>query len=173
MKNIIIGVVLMFVLSISTALSQYQITNSVIGSGGNTISNTSNSIVNTIGETFIGTSSNTANQNQIGFWYVYQQTTITDIEDEETIPTVFKLEQNYPNPFNPSTIIKFAVPERSNVLIKIYDIIGNEVLTLANEEMEAGWYKKSFNANGLASGVYLYRMQAGSYIMIKKMLLIK
>ena len=173
MKKEIINVVLIFVFSVSVAFSQYQITNSVIGSGGTTVSNASHNFNSTIGEPFIGKSVNTLNQQQAGFWYVYQQQTITAVEDEEIIPTVFKLEQNYPNPFNPSTVIKFAVPERSTVIIKIYDIIGNEVLTLANEEMNSGWYKKDFNANGLASGVYLYRMQAGSYVNIKKMLLIK
>ena len=173
MKNKIIIVLALFVLSVSAAFSQYQITNSVIGSGGTTASNASYNFNSTIGETFIGKSANTVNQQLNGFWYVYQQQTITAVEDEETIPTIFRLEQNYPNPFNPSTIIKFAVPERSNVVIKIYDIIGNEVLTFVNEEMDAGWYKKDFNATALASGVYLYRMQAGSYVNIKKMILIK
>ena len=103
---------------------------------------------------------------------MYKQSTLTDVEkEEETIPTVFKLEQNYPNPFNPSTIIKFAVPERSNVLLKIYDLLGEEVITLVNEEMEAGWYRREFNASGYSTGVYIYRMQAGNYISTKKMIL--
>ena len=173
MKKKIINVVLIFVFSVSAAFSQYQITNSVISSGGNTVSNTSNIFVSTVGEAFIGKTSNTLNQNQIGFWYVYQQTTLTDVEDEETIPTVFKLEQNYPNPFNPTTIIKFAVPEKSNVLIKVYDILGSEVATLVNEEMGAGWYRKTFDANNYSSGVYLFRMEAGKFISTKKMILLR
>jgi len=180
MKNKIIDfvmftllLVMVALLLVTVALSQYQISNSVIGSGGSTISNANNILVSTVGEAFIGKSSNTVNQNQIGFWYVYQQTTVTDVEDEETIPTVFKLEQNYPNPFNPSTLIKFAVPERSNVLIKIYDILGSEVATLVNEEMDAGWYENNFNAVGLSSGVYLFRMKAGKFISTKKMILLR
>jgi len=160
-------------LLVTVALPQYQITNSVVGSGGNTISNASNIFVSTVGEAFIGNSTNATQQQQTGFWYVYQQSTLTDVEDEETIPTVFKLEQNYPNPFNPSTKIKYAVPERSNVLIKIYDILGSEVVTLVNEEMDAGWYQKSFDAYSYSSGVYLFRMEAGNYISTKKMMLIK
>ena len=174
MKNKIIGAAVMIVFLISTAFPQYQISNSVISGGGVTTSNTNYIFNNTVGEPFIGKSVSPANQHQMGFWYVYQQQTITAVEDEEnTIPTVFKLEQNYPNPFNPSTTIKFAVPERSSVLIKVYDITGSEVATIINEEMEAGWYEKSFNPKALSSGVYLYRMQAGNYVNIKKMLLIK
>jgi len=173
MKNKIIDIAIIALLFVTTSLPQYQITNSVIGSGGNTISNSNNGIVCTVGESFIGKTSNTINQNQIGFWYAYQQTTITDVENEETIPTVFKLEQNYPNPFNPSTRIKFAVPEKSNVLIKVYDILGSEVATLVNEEMDAGWYENNFNAAGLSSGVYLFRMEAGNFISTKKMIYLR
>ncbi len=173
MKNKIIDIAIIALLFVTTSLPQYQITNSVIGSGGNIISNSNNGIVCTVGESFIGKTSNTINQNQIGFWYAYQQTTITDVENEETIPTVFKLEQNYPNPFNPSTRIKFAVPEKSNVLIKVYDILGSEVATLVNEEMDAGWYENNFNAAGLSSGVYLFRMEAGNFISTKKMIYLR
>lgn len=173
MKNKIIDIAIVALFFVTTALPQYQITNSVISSGGNIISNSNNTIVSTVGESFIGKSSNIVNQNQIGFWYSYQQTTITEVEDEETIPTVFKLEQNYPNPFNPSTKIKFAVPEKSNVLIKVYDILGSEVATLVNEEMDAGWYENNFNAAGLSSGVYLFRMEAGNFISTKKMIYLR
>ena len=173
MKNKIIDSTIIALLFVATALPQYQITNSVIGSGGNVISNSNNNIVSTVGESFIGKSSNTINQNQLGFWYAYQQIIITEVENEETIPIVFKLEQNYPNPFNPSTKIKFAVPEKSNVLIKVYDILGSEVATLVNEEMDAGWYENNFNAAGLSSGVYLFRMEAGNYVNTKKMILLR
>jgi hypothetical protein len=106
---------------------------------------------------------------------------ITDLQSEIVrTPSVFSLNQNFPNPFNPTTIIRFGVPERSNVVLKIYDILGGEVATLVNEEMDAGWYERSFNAIGLSSGVYIYRLEAVStaeqaekFISIKKMLLIK
>jgi hypothetical protein len=174
MKNKIIGVAVMLLFFASTAFSQYQISNSVFGGGGNKTSNTNYTLNSTIGEPLIGKSVSAANQHQIGFWYVYQQQTITGVEDElTTVPTVFKLEQNYPNPFNPATIIKFAVPERSNVLIKVYDITGSEVATIINEEMDAGWYQRSFNSSGLSSGVYLFRMEAGNYVNTKKMILLR
>ena len=163
-----------FFLLTQITLSQSQIPYSVIGGGGEKSSNESFILTGTVGESFIGGSVNASNQNFAGFWYVYYNDVITSVEDQqEIIPTVFKLEQNYPNPFNPSTIIKFAVPEKSNVLIKIYDILGGEVATLVNEELDAGWYEKSFNASALASGVYIYRMNAGNFISTKKMLMVK
>jgi len=173
MKNKIISVVIVFMFLISTTFSQYQISNSVVGGGGNTTANANYNFNSTVGEPFIGKSNNTVNQQAAGFWYVYQQQTITDVEDDETIPTEFKLEQNYPNPFNPSTKIKFAVPERSNVLIKIYDILGSEVATLVNKEMEVGRYDVEFNAGGYSSGIYLFRMEAGNYVNTKKMILLR
>jgi hypothetical protein len=98
---------------------------------------------------------------------------IVSVEDELPAVSEFKLEQNYPNPFNPSTIIKFGIPERSNVQITIYDLLGSEVTTLLNQELDKGWYDLTFNANGFSSGFYIYRMQAGNYISTKKMLMIK
>ena len=98
---------------------------------------------------------------------------ISDVTDEYIGIDQFKLKQNYPNPFNPTTKIKFAVPEKSNVLIKVYDILGSEVITLVNEEMDAGWYENNFNAAGLSSGVYLFRMEAGNFISTKKMIYLR
>jgi uncharacterized delta-60 repeat protein len=88
-------------------------------------------------------------------------------------PNGFTLAQNYPNPFNPVTTIQFSIPQRSNVTLKVYDILGNEVATLVNEEKDRGVYSVNFSASGLASGMYLYRLQAGSFIETKKMILIK
>jgi hypothetical protein len=83
------------------------------------------------------------------------------------------LDQNYPNPFNPSTTIKYQINELSHVLIIVYDVLGNEVATLVNEEKYAGHYKLEFNATGLQSGVYFYKLQAGNFIQTKKMILMK
>ncbi len=85
----------------------------------------------------------------------------------------YALEQNYPNPFNPSTTIKYQLPNDEFVTLKVYDILGNEVTTLINEEKVAGKYEVNFNASTLASGVYIYKIQSGSFINSKKMLLLK
>ncbi|MFN3871709.1 MAG: T9SS type A sorting domain-containing protein [Ignavibacterium sp.] len=102
---------------------------------------------------------------------------VTDVEDEEQIPTEFSLNQNYPNPFNPSTKIKFSIPnvgsELAQTVLKVYDILGNEVATLVNEERPAGVYEVEFNASQLSSGIYFYKLSSGSFTEIKKMTLIK
>jgi len=104
---------------------------------------------------------------------VYKQNVITSIEDEETIPMEFKLEQNYPNPFNPSTVIRFAISEKSNVVLKVYDILGSEVATLVNKDMDIGRYEVEFRADNYSSGIYIYRLSAGNFISTKKMILLR
>ncbi|MCW8803518.1 MAG: T9SS type A sorting domain-containing protein, partial [Ignavibacteriaceae bacterium] len=81
--------------------------------------------------------------------------------------------QNYPNPFNPSTTISFQVPVESNVSLKVYDMLGNEVATLVNETKTAGEYDIDFNAATIASGIYFYRLQAGDFVETKRMMLMK
>ena len=86
---------------------------------------------------------------------------------------MFELEWNYPNPFNPSTKIKYSVPQSSNVLLKIYDVLGKEVATLIDEEKPAGNYEVEFNASNLSSGTYFYRLRSGNFVEMKKMVLMK
>ncbi|MCL4551586.1 MAG: peptidoglycan DD-metalloendopeptidase family protein [Bacteroidetes bacterium] len=89
------------------------------------------------------------------------------------MPSDYFLFQNYPNPFNPTTVIRYSIPRLSKVTLKIYDILGKEVEKLVDEEKSPGQYEVKFNAKGLASGVYFYRMQAGSFSDTKKFILIK
>jgi hypothetical protein len=89
------------------------------------------------------------------------------------IPKEFKLSQNYPNPFNPVTNIKYDLPKNEFVAIKIYDLLGREIKTLINEFKNAGSYIVSFNGSEFASGIYFYRIQAGNFVQVKKMALIK
>jgi len=153
--------------------SQNQISFAVNGNGGGIQANSAYVIVGTLGQSSIDRGDNTIHQTQSGFWSMYSQNVLQDVEGENKLPTEYRLEQNYPNPFNPSTIIKFGIPERTNVVIKIYDILGSEVITLINQEMDIGWYEVQFNASNYSSGIYIYRMQAGNYISTKKMLLVK
>jgi hypothetical protein len=90
----------------------------------------------------------------------------------------FHLYQNYPNPFNPETRIKYAIPSSENsllnpVLVKVYDILGKEIASLVNEKKAAGTYVLSWNAERYPSGVYLYKLQAGDFLAVRKMILIK
>ncbi len=90
-----------------------------------------------------------------------------------TIPNKFSLEQNYPNPFNPETEIRFQISEISHVTLKVFDVLGREVATLVNEKLNPGVYEAPFGAASLASGMYLYRLEAGSFVETKKMLLLR
>ena len=97
-----------------------------------------------------------------------------DVDDPQTdLPTKFKLEQNYPNPFNPLTKINYQIPEFSFVTIKVCDVLGSEVATLVNEVKSVGSYEVEFDGTGLPSGIYFYRLQAGSFVVTKKMVLMK
>lgn len=106
-------------------------------------------------------------------WVTYPQIT-TGINDKnfETLSD-FRLEQNYPNPFNPSTLIKFTVPEAANVKLVVHNILGQEVAVIVDEFVNAGSYSKTFNAQNLSSGLYIYTLESGSYKISKKMTLLK
>jgi uncharacterized pyridoxamine 5'-phosphate oxidase family protein len=91
----------------------------------------------------------------------------------EFTPTEFALYQNYPNPFNPTTFIRFQVPQKEHVKIKVYDILGNLISTLVNEVRDAGYYEVEFDGTKLSSGVYLYEFESGPKRTIKKMTLLK
>ena len=93
--------------------------------------------------------------------------------DEVSLPQKFYLEQNFPNPFNPSTKIKYSVPKSSKVIIKVFDVLGNEIETLVNEEKPTGIYEITWYAEQLPSGVYFYQLKAGSFVSTKKMILLK
>ncbi|NWG29742.1 MAG: T9SS type A sorting domain-containing protein [Ignavibacteriaceae bacterium] len=95
------------------------------------------------------------------------------VEVEVTSPTTFSLEQNYPNPFNPTTKISWQSPVGSHQILKIYDVLGNEVATLVDEYREAGSYSVEFNAGNLTSGMYVYRLSTNNFVDTKKLILLK
>ena len=93
--------------------------------------------------------------------------------EEAALPTEFALDQNHPNPFNPSTVISFALPEASHVRLTVFDVLGREVKTLMDGQIDAGNHRVHFNASGLPSGTYLYRIQAAGFTTSKVMHLAK
>lgn len=103
---------------------------------------------------------------------------ISGVNNDDDVPGKFQLAQNYPNPFNPSTTIKFGLPQASDVTVKIFDILGQEVRILVNRNMTAGFHTVNFDASNLMSGMYIYRIQANGvdgkdFTDVKKMLLVK
>jgi photosystem II stability/assembly factor-like uncharacterized protein len=109
----------------------------------------------------------------IGIWRRPLSEIITSAEEVYTQPTEFILEQNFPNPFNPVTTIKYSIPEMNRVTLNLFNLLGEEVAILVNEEKVAGYYTVEFNAAALPSGVYFYQLKAGEYVQTKKMLLLK
>lgn len=95
------------------------------------------------------------------------------VEVEVKVPNRFDLSQNYPNPFNPTTTIIYEIAKETIVSLKVYDVIGNEVVTLVNETKPAGTYEVIFDATNLSNGVYLYKIQAGNFTATKKLILMK
>ena len=97
----------------------------------------------------------------------------TAVGDRVQTPTSFALEQNYPNPFNPTTEIRFQISEVSHVTLKVFDVLGREVRTLVNENLQPGSYETTFNAIGLASGVYFYKLQSAEFVQTRKLMLLR
>ncbi len=95
------------------------------------------------------------------------------IGDTDHLPGVFEIKQNYPNPFNPLTKINYTIPKRTFVTLKIYDLLGNLIESLVNEEKSTGKYEIIFNGSNLPSGIYFYQMQSGKFISTKKLILLK
>lgn len=108
-----------------------------------------------------------------GSLWLAKITGVTSIAEGESQITQFELNQNYPNPFNPSTVIQYSLPVVSEVTLKVFDILGNEVAAIVNGLENAGKHKVEFNASNLPSGLYVYRLTAGSYSLNKKMVLLK
>ena len=158
----------------TSVIAQTKLSNYVVGSGGAIISNSNHTLSLTIGQPIIGNTGNTLNTGKIGFWYQYSQT-ITNVEDRwmYEVPKQFELYQNYPNPFNPTTVIRYGIPKESSVKLVVYNILGEVIKTLVENKQKAGSYEVNFNASNLATGIYIYRIQAGDFVDTKKMILMK
>jgi hypothetical protein len=116
--------------------------------------------------------------NWENYWRITSNYIIVGIDQSEGDVNSYQLSNNYPNPFNPSTKIKYQIPERSFVTLKVYDVLGNEITTLVNEEKPAGNYEVEFNVGqdsspDIASGIYFYQLKADNYVETKKMILLR
>ena len=103
----------------------------------------------------------------------FQPQSVNAVTKNNITPNDFQLLQNYPNPFNPSTVIGYQISVSNHVSLKVYDAIGREVATLANEVKDAGYYSTTFDASKLSSGIYFVRLISGDKVQMKKMMLLK
>ena len=127
-----------------------------------------------VGQGFVGMTGGTNRIIEAGFLVdTLFRTVVTSVAEKAGIPKEYALHQNYPNPFNPSTTIQFELPHASDVSFKVYNVLGQEVLTLVEEEKPAGVYNVQFSAENLASGMYVYRLQAGDFVSTKKLIFLK
>jgi len=155
------------------AEAQYNVPHYVSGNGGLDVKNGSYRLRGTVGQAGIGASSNAVNIHDAGFWYPAGNF-LTSIEFmSNQLPEAFCLRQNYPNPFNPTTAICYQLPAISQVDLSIYNTLGQKVATLVSENQPAGYYTVHWDASGLASGVYFYRLEAGEFVQTKKMILVR
>ncbi|UCH66847.1 MAG: T9SS type A sorting domain-containing protein [Ignavibacterium sp.] len=132
-----------------------------VGAGGNALPPAHGSTANDMGHC----------GGPASLWYLWDWP--MPVESDSYVITDFVLMNNYPNPFNSSTIIKYDVKELTMVELKVFDILGREVATLVNDEKPVGNYEIVFDAMGLPSGVYFYRLHAGDFVETKKMVLIR
>jgi hypothetical protein len=98
---------------------------------------------------------------------------LTAVKTDEALPKEYSIRQNYPNPFNPSTTFSFALPSRSFVSLKIFDLLGRDVATIVSESLNAGRYTRQWNAGTMPGGVYFYRLQAGTFTATRTLILLK
>jgi len=176
MKKIFLPFLITFYFQNIFAQGNNKINWSVFDNGFALQNNSSTTSFSLIGQPAVGVSASNNNKVIMGFLSEFAtrgSTTSVDDQRDNSIPLVYDLYQNYPNPFNPLTIIKFQIPKDGLVVLKIYDLLGNEVKTLLKEQRPAGIYELNFNAGSLASGIYLYRIQVNDYICTRKMMLIK
>ena len=157
---------------VHSLFSQYEILSSTFGCGGGALSNSDFQGISTLGQLFVGGTGNANFNSHSGYWYSVN-IFVDIITEDELLPKRFELCQNYPNPFNPVTKIKYAIPKPTHVRVEIYNVLGQRVRTLVNEEKQPGYYSIDFNASNLASGFYIYRLEARGFNEGKKMIVTK
>ncbi len=155
------------------ALGQAEMSQSVVGSGGGITSGANHTVSGTLGQAVIGVVSGPSNVHEIGFWYAPAWDLTDAAESEIAAPARDWLGQNRPNPFNPVTTLEFSITRASHVTIRVYDVQGRDVRTVVDEDLEPGVHQRVLDAEGLASGMYFYRMTAGSYVETRKLVLLK
>jgi len=179
-KKHLVFVSMCFMLSlfVSAATAQVRLAGGVFSNAGASLSSSSGQLVFTVGQPLVGSTQGLS----AGFWQgagrAARPTAVEEDPADTTIPQAFHLNQNYPNPFNPTTTISYGLAEPSTVLLEMFNVLGQKIRTLVTAHQTAGTYSIQWDActdDGLpvSSGIYIYRLQAGDFVQVRQMLLLK
>lgn len=167
----ILSIVIVMIIT-QSSYAQYKLKSGSFGNGCAVSTNTANQVTGIAGQTFTDPASNAQYTAQAGFWFSVKM--IIGLEDlDNHSPEIFQLKQNYPNPFNPLTRIHYSVPKTVNVKITVYNVLGQQVAVLVDKQKVAGKYEALFDASQLSSGMYIYKINAGEFSAVHKMILMK
>jgi hypothetical protein len=172
-RALVMAIVLLVASSFAANAQTYTIVKSVIGSGGAVVTNGQYSMGYTIGQAVIGTQLGSPFSLYQGFWTpnMFKSSVKTEIAGDAN---GLSLDQNYPNPFNPSTKIRFSIPERMKVTLRVMNLLGEEVYRIIDQETkDPNSYVVDFDAKDLPSGTYVYRLEANNSVLSKRMVLMK
>ena len=173
MKDIVISIATALLLIATAAAQTIQVGTFSFDTGFSVLSASNTQLRVTIGEPVVGITKGSAFAIGSGFLVDSLVGRITtNVIDQRTMPRVYALMQNFPNPFNPTTTIRYDLPRATKVSLKVYDVLGREILSLAQGDWEAGYHQVQWNAN-VASGIYFYRLQTEEFVETKKMILLK
>jgi hypothetical protein len=155
---------------LQAAFAGEHIVRDVIAGGGGAAASADHQLIHTIGQPVINLTTASTYTLEQGFWYL-PWVLVTGAETPG--PFAYRLDQNFPNPFNPVTMIRFSLTRPSRVTVRVYDVAGRFVQTVVDEMMEAGEHSLPFEAKGLASGVYFYRLKAAQFEKTRKMVVLR
>lgn len=175
-KNILlVALIIIFFVSANPLLAQNgKVTWSSFNMGYAEPKSNNTMLKSVVGQVFIGTTQQSNLQVISGFLAdTLFRSTIVDVKNQEQLPTSYSLWQNYPNPFNPSTTIHFEIPKETHITLKVYNMLGQEVLIVLDEKRSPGRYNIRIDASSLASGVYFYRFVSEDFSSTKKLILVR
>jgi Secretion system C-terminal sorting domain len=177
MKNYLLNLSIITLLFFGKGIAQNETIQWSVISSGSVITTSQNNVIESIaGQPIVDKTSDSNNDILTGFFSnpVDQSTNVTGINEKKPlVGKDFKLFQNYPNPFNPVTTINYSIPQPGYVSLKVYDELGRKVAILVDGNKEAGNYEVQFDGSALASGIYFYKIQAGNFQQVKKLILLK
>ncbi len=162
--------------ALNAMATDYVLLNSVMGGGGGSVTGRGTLLVGTVGQYAVGTVAGSGYSLMSGIGHDVHGVLWTEVlEDDQVspIPKQCTLEQNFPNPFNPTTTIRFALSARAMVDLSVYNILGQSVETLVNGDLDPGLYNVTLDATSLPTGVYFYRMTAGTFVQSRKLVILK